>query len=186
MERQDICSWKAGPLLTIGFRKLFNDPRRITEPYLSDGMTAMDVGCGMGFFTIPKSEIVGSGGKIIAVDLQPEMLDGMRKNAQKAGSGNITAHLCAKDSLSVEQWNGTVDFAIVFWMLHEVPDAQRLIHEIHAVLAPNGRLLFSEPIMHVSKGNYLRSLDMITQMGFTTIAAPKIPISRTTVFQKAG
>ena len=184
MKKAYICPWRAGPILTASIRKWFHHPRRITAPYLSDGMTVMDIGCGMGFFTIPMSDLVGKRGKVIAVDLQPQMLEGLQKNAAKAGNGNITAHLCRHDSLSVKQWKGTVDFILVFWMLHEVPDAERFIREVHEVLAPEGRLLFAEPIAHVGRGKFRQSLDMISQSGFTVIGTPKIPICRTAVLQK--
>ena len=184
MENHHVCPWRAGPILNVALRKLFNNPVRITGPYLSDGMTAMDIGCGMGFFTLPMSTIVGEQGSVIAVDVQPEMLDGLKKNAQKAGRVNITAHLCDFDSLGIEQWTGAVDFVLVFWMLHEVPDAERLIKEVHTALMPNGKLLFVEPVAHVGSEKFQQSQDMIGRVGFTVLDNPKIPISRAAVFQK--
>lgn len=185
MEKQHgVCPWQAGSLLTASLRKLLHNPHRITKPYLSDGMTAMDVGCGMGFFTIPMAEIVGKHGKVIAVDLQPQMLEGMTRNANTAGLQNVTANVCGMDSLCVDQWENAVDFALVFMMLHEVPDADRLIREIQAALVPGGKLLFAEPIVHVNKQKFQESLNMIKQIGFQVIDAPKIPICRAAVLQK--
>lgn len=184
MEQNHVCPWQTGPLLTIALRKLIHNPNRITKPYISAGMTVMDVGCGMGFFTIPMANIVGKQGMVIAVDLQQEMLDGMVKNARKEGRDNITTHLCRPDSLRIDKWSRTVDFALAFMMLHEVPDADRLIRELHNVLTPNGKLLFAEPIGHVGGDKFQQSLNMIKQSGFTVIDTPKIPICRTAVFQK--
>ena len=184
MEYSHICPWRAGPILNVALRKMFNNPVSITKPYLSEGMTVMDIGCGMGFFTIPMADIVGEHGNVIAVDVQDEMLEGLKRNAQKAGSINITAHLCDFGSLHIEQWRGTVDFALLFWMLHEVPDAERLIREVHTALAPNGRLLFVEPIAHVGMKKFRQSVDMIKHIGFTELENPKIPISRAAAYQK--
>ena len=184
VEKVHICPWQSGPLLTITLRKLIHNPRQILGSYVTEGMTAMDVGCGMGFFTFPMADAVGKQGKVIAIDLQPEMLAGLQNNVNKVGNNNITAHLCSTDSLRVEQWNGTVGFVLVFMMLHEVPDAERLIQELHAVLALNGKLLFAEPVMHVSSKKYEQSLDMIKQTGFIGIDTPKIALCRSIVFQK--
>lgn len=180
-----ICPWRAGPILTASIRKLFHNPRRILTPYLSEGMTAMDVGCGMGFFTLPMSGIVGKSGKVIAVDLQPEMLGGLKKNAAKIGAENIMPHQCATDSLRVEEWNGAVDFALISWMLHEVPDQERLIRELCATLSDNGKLLFVEPYMHVSGDAFQNSLNMITKCGFAVADAPKVTMSHTALLRKS-
>ena len=179
-----VCPWQYGALLTIGFRKWMHVPERIVGPYLTEGMTAMDIGCGMGYFTIPMSKLTGDTGKVIAVDLQPEMLAGALKNAEIAGRANITAHQCKVNSLGAEQWNGSVDFVILFMMLHEVPDTERMIREAYDVLAPGGKLLFAEPVLHVGRKKYEHSLSLFKQTGLNIIATPKIKICRAVVFQK--
>ena len=177
-----VCPWRAGPILTASIRKLFHDPRQILSSCLSEGMTAMDIGCGMGYFTLPMARIVGGGGHVVAVDLQPEMLEGLKRNAAGAGAANITPHQCAMDSLNIGQWNNKVDFALVFWMLHEVPDAKRLINEVAGAMTAQGKLLFVEPVMHVSGAAFRASKKMITESGFTVIDMPKIPLSRAALF----
>ena len=144
----------------------------------------MDIGCGMGFFTIPMSCITGSRGKVIAVDLQPEMLDGLQRNARKSGCENIVLHQCAYNSLNIRQWDNTVDFALVFMMLHEVPDAERLVRELCDALAPGGKLLFAEPVVHVSHECFHQSVSMIEKSGLGDTGSPKIPLCRSRVFQK--
>ena len=183
MEKPYNCPWQAGPILTASIRKLLHNPERILSPYVAEGKTAMDIGCGMGFFTLPMSRIVGKNGTVIAVDLQPKMLEGLKKNADREYAGeteenNITLHQCAFDSLQVGKWNGTVDFALIFWMLHEVPDSESLIRELHAVLSPKGRLLFVEPMMHVSDAKFQNSLNIMMESGFMAIYTPKITMSR--------
>jgi ubiquinone/menaquinone biosynthesis C-methylase UbiE len=168
----------------MSLRKLIHNPRRIIEPYLSEGMAAMDIGPGMGFFTIPMAEITGKHGKVIAVDLQPEMLSGLEKNAQKAGVENITFHPCASGSLNIGLWDGSIDFVLIMMMLHEVPDPDRLIHEVYSAMAPGGKLLFSEPVGHVNKAKFESSVAMIQKTGFNLIASPKVHFCRSAVFQK--
>lgn len=181
-----VCPWRAGPILTASIRRRVHDPQRIMAPYLSDGMIAMDIGCGMGFFTLPMSEMVGDNGNVIAVDMQEKMLDGLKKNAEKIDADNVTLHQCTQNSLRIEKWNGTIDFILIFWVLHEVPDPIRLIHELQAALSPSGRLLFVEPFMHVSNTKFQKSIDMITESGFIIVDTPKISMSRTALLTPKG
>ena len=98
--------------------------------------------------------MVGEQGKVIAVDVQPEMIDGLKKNVMKSGSQNIIPHVCDFHSLNVDQWKGVDDFVLIFWMLHEVHDAECMIKEIYSVLASDGKLLFAEPIAHVGSKKF--------------------------------
>ena len=83
-------------------------------------MTVIDVGCGMGWFSIPMAQMVGERGKVIAVDLQPQMLGRLRRRAEKAGvAARIELHHCQQDRLGLDT---QADFALMFAMLHEVPD----------------------------------------------------------------
>jgi len=179
-----VCPWQAGPILTSKFRKMFHDPVKITGPYLSAGMTVMDIGCGFGFFTIPMSDIVGKHGKVVAVDLQQGMLNGLDKNIADKGNDNITAQLCEYNTLRIQQWNGAIEFALIFYMLHEVRDKERFIQEIYDVLAPSGKVLFSEPFLHVSRNNFQKSLGIFYRIGFEAIDTPDIPVSRAVILQK--
>jgi ubiquinone/menaquinone biosynthesis C-methylase UbiE len=82
-------------------------------------MTAMDIGCGMGFCSIAMARMVGNEGKVISVDLQQKMLDVLLKRARKAGvAERIETHRCEADSLGVDT---AVDFVLAFMMVHEVP-----------------------------------------------------------------
>lgn len=184
--RGDVCSWESGPSLTGPLRKLLNNPRTLLERYVSEGMTVADIGAGMGFFTLPIAELVGAGGTVIAIDLQPEMLAGLEKNAEAAGVTNIITHHCAQNTLDIEQWNGSVDLALAYWMLHEVPDPERLIREVSAALTDTGVFIFVEPIIHVSQAKFQESLKTITELGFRVIDRPKVSISRAAILQKAG
>ena len=184
MANQRVCPWHSGPLLMTSLRKLAHNPHHIVQPYLFEGMTAMDIGSGMGFFTIPMAGITGKQGKVIAVDLQPEMLAGLEINANKSGIDNIILHQCGHNSLNIMQWNNTVDFVLIMMMLHEVPDAKRLIHEVYNVVAPGGKLLFSEPVGHVSRKQFQSSVSLMEQAGFKIVTFPKINFCRSAVFQK--
>lgn len=185
MSRTTVCPWQAGAALNIAPRKLLHNPRRMFGKYISENMTAVDVGCGMGYFTIPLAQMVGKNGKVIAVDLQPEMLGGMQKNAAHAQVGNhIIPVNCSGDSLCIEAWKGMVDFALIFMMLHEVPDQPRLIRELHTALSSTGILLFAEPVIHVKRAEFEQSMQTIQRAGFHVLDTPAIPICRAAVLKK--
>ena len=80
-----ICPWWGGYFIDNPLRRLLHNPEKIVGPYVQPGMTVMDVGCGMGFFSIAMAKMVGDSGRVIAVDLQQKMLDVLRQRATKAG-----------------------------------------------------------------------------------------------------
>ncbi len=186
MGDRHICSWRHGRLLSTPARRLLHHPEKLLKPYLQAGMTAADIGCGMGFFTIPMAGMVGGNGRVLAIDLQPEMLDGLTRRAAKYGRNNITPHLCGAISLRAGQWNGSVNFALLFFMMHEVPNAQRLAREVFELLAPGGVLFFAEPAGHVQKEDFLQSVRCLTQCGFALLDTPRVAFGRAVAFQKTA
>src|SRR5512139_2340496 len=115
-----VCPWWLCHSFDNPLRRLFHDPERLLQPYVKPGMTVVDIGCGMGYFTIGLAMLAGPGGKVIAVDLQQRMLDAMEKRAVKAGvADRILSRRGRNESLGIE---GPADFALAFWMAHEVPD----------------------------------------------------------------
>ena len=69
-----ICPWWLAYTFDNALRRLFQRPEPMLAAYVQTGMTAMDVGCGMGYFSIGMAKMVGSSGKVIAVDVQQRML----------------------------------------------------------------------------------------------------------------
>jgi len=68
------CPVWVGYLLASPVRKLFENPKKILGEYIKEGMTVLDLGCAMGFFSIPAARMVGPNGKIICVDVQEKMI----------------------------------------------------------------------------------------------------------------
>jgi ubiquinone/menaquinone biosynthesis C-methylase UbiE len=174
-----VCPWWIGYFLLIPFRKWVQDPRRILEPWVGPGMTVVDVGCAMGYFTLPLAELVGPTGRVIAVDLQARMLRTLARRARRAGlSDRIEMRGCTADSLGLADLAGRVDFALVFAVAHEVPDVARLMAELAAVLSRQGRALVAEPSGHVSAQEFAASIAAAQSVGLTVEAQPAIPRSR--------
>ena len=170
-----VCPWWAVPFtIDPPFRRLLHDPQKIVGPYVKPGMTVIDVGCGVGWFSIPMAKMVGDGGRVIAVDLQRQMLDMLRRRAEKAGAAErVETHQCERNRLGLDA-HTNADFALVFAMLHEVPDKQRLLSEVHNSLNPGGKLLLSEPPLHVSAKKFAKEAAVAEEAGFRMIGRPKL------------
>jgi len=156
-------------LLASPTRKLFQNPRKILGPYVNEGMTVADIGCAMGFFSLPLARMVGPNGTVICVDVQEKMIRSLEKRAQKAGlSGRIQK----------------IDFALAFAVVHEVSDAAGFFSEIHKAMKPAGRLFVAEPKGHVSEKDFEITVSIAKQSGFTVADRPQIKRSRTVLLQK--
>lgn len=171
-----VCPWWLCYSFDNPLRRLFHDPERLLTPFVKPGMTVVDIGCGMGYFTIGLAKLAGPEGKVIAVDLQQQMLDALGRRAKRAGmDGRIVLHRCRKESLGIE---GPADFVLVFWMAHEVPDTPRFFGEIFALLKTEGRLLLVEPKVHVAKKSLERTLAACRDAGFRILDEPAVALSR--------
>jgi ubiquinone/menaquinone biosynthesis C-methylase UbiE len=154
--RRRICPVERAGSLDNVLRRWLQDPDRILKPYLREGMTVLDVGCGPGFFTIPMARMVGGTGKVIAADLQDGMLRKVgRKIAGTELEDRVTLHRCVADRLGVA---GPVDFVLLFYVVHEVPAPGAFFREIAGLLGPTGRVLMVEPPFHVSGAAFAASL----------------------------
>lgn len=167
-----VCPWWGGYFIDNPLRRLLHDPQKILGPYLNEGMTVVDVGCGMGFFSIAAAKIVGDRGRVIAVDLQQRMLDVLKERAEKAAvAGRIQTHCCEPTRLGIA---GPADFVLAFAMVHEVPDRKSLLQEIRALLRDGGRFLVAEPRIHVSARSFEETLALAEQTGLRLESQPPI------------
>ena len=178
-----VCPASLAGGLTSSFRRLFHKPEKLLAPYLSEGMTAVDFGCGPGFFTLPMARLVGPTGKVIAADLQPEMLALLAARAEKAGlTCRIQPHLCAPGAKITEK----ADFALLFYVAHEVPDAAALFAEFADFLKPGGKVLFVEPpFFHVSMKDFLREVELAKAAGFSASERLRMGPDRGVVLTRA-
>ena len=180
-----VCPWWLGYLLASPLRRLWQDPRAILEPYITDGMRVLEPGCGMGFFTIDLARLVGPRGKVIAVDLQPRMLAGLKRRARKAGvDARIEVRPAEKDSLNVADLAGTIDFALAFAVVHELPNEGRFFSELSGALRKGGRLLLAEPKGHVTDIAFAASLKTAEIKGLRATDRPAIRWSRAALLER--
>ncbi len=166
---EKVCPVWAGYLLLNPLRKLLESPRKVLGPYVSPGMTVLEPGCGMGFFTLPVARMVGPEGKVVAMDIQPKMLEKVRARAKRAKLlGRIETRLVKGNRLGLEDLAGGADFALALHVVHELKDQAGFFQEIQAALKPGGRLLVVEPRGHVSADNFAESLELAQRTGLET------------------
>jgi ubiquinone/menaquinone biosynthesis C-methylase UbiE len=164
---QHVCPFWVGYLLLSPVRKLITNPDRILEPYVRSGMTVLDAGTAMGFFSLPLARLVGESGRVVCVDLQERMIASLKKRAANAGlEGRMEFRVCEPESLTIDDLAGRVDFAVASAVVHEVPDQRRFLTEIFNALKKGGNLLFSEPAGHVSRDGFNGSLSLARAVGF--------------------
>lgn len=179
-----VCPWWLCFTFDNFIRKLFQKPENILAPYVREGDTVLDLGPGMGYFSIPLARMVGDKGKVIAADVQARMMAALRKRARKQGlEERIVCHVCEADSIGIQE---PIDFALAFWMIHEVPNQSKLFFEIKACLKPEGKLLVAEPAIHVSRSMFEETLKRAGEAGFRVAESPRIFMSRTALLSSLG
>jgi len=184
---EDVCPVWVGHLLASPLRRLLQDPRKILSPHLREGMTALDVGSAMGFFSLPMAGLVGPSGRVVCVDLQEGMLRSLERRARQAGlAERLEIRRCSPATLDLGGWAGRIDFALAFAVVHEVPDRAHLFAEIHAALKPGGGLLLAEPRGHVKPPDFERTLEAAAGAGFEPAGAPEIRRSHAALLRKAA
>ena len=180
-----ICPWWIGYFLASPVRRLWQQPRAIVGPYVTEGMTVLEPGPGMGFFTLELARLVGTVGRVIAVDAQPRMLAALRGRASRAGlAGRIETRQVTDDVLGVADLAGRVDFVLAFAMVHEVADAERFFADVSTAMKAGAKLLLSEPVGHVTESRFAATLDLAARFGLRLESRPAIRISRSAVLVK--
>ena len=116
---EHTCPWWFIGSFDNPLRRLVHAPERIFGWAGEEGQTVLDLGPGMGYFTLLLARMVGPQGTVIAADLQPQMLAGLRRRASTPGCWR---RFNAIRPARTNQGPGPVDFALAFWMLHEVQD----------------------------------------------------------------
>lgn len=163
LSRTHVCPWWLIRTFDNPLRRLIQPPERILRGIVRPGDRCLDIGCGFGYFTIPLARLTGETGSVTAVDLQSEMLAGLARRAEQANmQSRIRLHQADASGIHFEN---SFDFALVFWMAHEVPDQRLLFQQIRRALAPGGTLLLAEPIGHVGSAAYRRSVALAEQAG---------------------
>jgi SAM-dependent methyltransferase len=179
-----VCPWWIGYLLINPLRRLFQNPVRILGPYVRPGMTVLEPGPGMGFFTLDLARLVGPSGRVIAVDVQSRMLQGLRRRVAKADLLNrVETRLSLRGNLGVADLRGAIDMILAFAMVHELPDMDDFFTEAAKTLKPGGILFLAEPAKHVPAATFAVELESATAAGLTIDTRPTVRGSHAAVLR---
>jgi ubiquinone/menaquinone biosynthesis C-methylase UbiE len=184
-EKKYVCPRWIGYFLISPLRRLVQDPDEILAPFVRTGMTVLEIGPGMGYFTLSLARFVGESGKVICVDVQEKMLKALERRTRKAGvRDRITTVHAAEDSLRIEVYENMVDFAFVFAVVHEVADQSRLFQQIWHSMKSGALLLLSEPTGHVTREEFRKSIETACSEGFEEGNTVHIKASHSVLLKK--
>ena len=156
-------------------RHFFERPARVLRNFVRPGMTALEVGCATGFYSIAMARLVGSSGRVIPVDLQPENIRTLKQRfAQSRLSPRIEPRLCTEEDLAIDDLEGQFDFALAVYVIHHASDPARLLANVHRALKPGAAFLVIEPRHHASPAECEATVSAARQAGLTVAAYPRL------------
>jgi ubiquinone/menaquinone biosynthesis C-methylase UbiE len=184
--QHEVFSASKADHLDTWFRKYLYHPDRLAARYVKPGDRALDFGCGPGFFTREFAKRVGDTGRVIAVDLQAEMLRIVEQKLVPEGlMPRIETHQCAPDSLLLSPaMDGKIDVAFAIFVVHEVPDPAKLFREIAALVKPGGTFFYTEPFFVVPGTEFRENLALAEKAGFRLVRTSHYFLNRAAELRK--
>lgn len=132
---------------------------------LGPGEHVLEVGCGPGVYTVEAARRLGPDGRLVAVDLQPEMVSRAAERVRNAGLANVETHVADAHHLPLE--DRSVDRAFLVGVLPEISDPQGALAEVRRVLRPHGVLSVSEGFLDPDYRFAFETVRQVQQAGFT-------------------
>ena len=140
--RPRACPYSLAGALEVPGRRLVAAPERVLGAFgVRAGQTVLEIGPGTGFYSIEGARRVGGRGRLICLDVQPEMLQHTRRRLQAAG---LEAMFVQADACALPLRSASVDHVILITVLGEIPDRPAALADIGRILRPGGHLSVAE------------------------------------------
>jgi len=138
-----VMGYGGAPWLERSERQEEEEPEKALDAIgIKPGMVIADVGSGTGYFSRRMARRASPGGKVYAVDIQPQMLADLKKMAAKEGITNIETILSKEDDPMLPE--GAVDLILMVDVYHEFAKPQIMLRKMRAALKPGGRMVLLE------------------------------------------
>lgn len=182
----EVFSAKNAAHLDTPLRRIIYRPERLAERYVKYGDRVLDFGCGPGFFSREFAQRVGEIGQVWSVDLQEEMLDILKKKPDPEElMSRIRTHQCMPDSIGLpNELYGTFDTVFTIFVVHEVPDPEKLFRELFTLMKPGGTYFYTEPPFIVSGREFRENLALAEEAGFRQVDRFWYVVNRAAVLRK--
>jgi ubiquinone/menaquinone biosynthesis C-methylase UbiE len=180
-----VCPPWIGRLLVSPIRRLVENPSKILAPLVTEGDIVVEAGSAMGFHSLDLARLVGPTGRVICLDIQQAMLDGLARRARrKSLDAIIEPRLCTQEDLNLADLTGQVDLVTAFNVVHETSRPASFLRGCSDALQNGGRLFITEPRGHVSTDEFNETIGFAASLGLEQHQAPSVWRSRTALFSK--
>lgn len=161
-------------------REMLPVDRVLAEMGLKENDILADIGCGIGYFSIPAAQLIGSKGMVYALDVKNEMIEEVEKRAKKNDLDNIRTVVTDEYDLKLE--DKSVSYAFICTVLHEIEDRIKFLNETKRILNSSGKVAVVEwikdesdwgpPVSHRVANSDIE--DELKKCGFKEISYVKI------------
>jgi ubiquinone/menaquinone biosynthesis C-methylase UbiE len=174
-ESPHTCPVWIGYLLASPVRRLFENPGKMVLPLVKPGDRVLELGPGLGFFTVPLAKAVAPAGKVVCVDVQQGMLDRLgRRLAKRRLAQQVELRRCGPDDLGLDDEHERCDLALAIHVVHETPSPAKTLLALADSLKPGGQLLLVEPAGHISVETWQAEVSALERAGLVRQPHPHV------------
>jgi SAM-dependent methyltransferase len=145
-------------------RRVYIDPV-LDRIGIHPGETVLELGPGPSSFTIEAARRLGPEGKLIVVEIQPQMIARIEQQVQEEGLTNVETHVAGAYELPIE--DESVDRAFLITVLPEIPHQYRALDELKRVLKPGGMLSITEEFLDPDYAFPFETVQLVEPLGFS-------------------
>jgi len=166
-------------LLTNPVRRLLDNPETLLEGFVQPGHVVLELGPANGFYSVPIARALGESGKLVAIDIEPRLLNMLAKRLKQRGLAHcLVQRLSENVELELADLAGTVDRIVAANVVHELPKPRETLLALAATLKDDGQFLLVEPPGHVSREQFATELRWLQEAGLRPLAPELTPRTR--------